>query len=275
MESVPRHPADVNFAQEQVESVGKMLETTFEYLERTPDALGNAIWQSVMRWNYQCVVDPAAEREETARYLATIVDIYAAAFAAAFEPEGTVPCEVDGTTYRVPAAGPNRLSSPQNLLAGLLFAAVHRDEERIQQLCGVNKYTMVASGVKADNYVLPWIDTLQRFLRHEDVPADLFTKVMELTDPDQATITPQDYMLRIAYPPIKMFYYLLRRDAEKFSEATVQAVTLHRDYWTHPDLAEEPDGFVALAPLAIAVLGKRVGLPVNVESEYLPHHLLR
>jgi hypothetical protein len=72
-----------------------------------------------------------------------------------------------------------------------------------------------------------------------------------------------------------MFYYVLRRDEEKFNKALEKALIAHRDWWTAEDRADDPQGFVALEPLGIAVLARSVGMNVEVSSEYLPENLLR
>jgi hypothetical protein len=62
---------------------------------------------------------------------------------------------------------------------------------------------------------------------------------------------------------------VLRRDADKFGTALEQALVSHRKWWTAADRADDPDGFVALEPLGVTILARRVGMPVTVTSEYL------
>jgi hypothetical protein len=46
-------------------------------------------------------------------------------------------------------------------------------------------------------------------------------------------------------------------------------------YWTIDEKrAADPAGHLALAPLAITCLAYDAGFPIEVESGYLPHHLL-
>ncbi|NKI44557.1 immunity 49 family protein [Streptomyces sp. LD120] len=53
-------------------------------------------------------------------------------------------------------------------------------------------------------------------------------------------------------------------------------VHLHKAYWTaDEDRAKDPDGSLALAPLAMACLAYDGGIPLNVASDYLPRHLLQ
>jgi len=47
------------------------------------------------------------------------------------------------------------------------------------------------------------------------ISPEMFIPAIDGTDPDQARITPPDAMLQVVYPPILMFYQVLRRDADK------------------------------------------------------------
>jgi hypothetical protein len=154
------------------------------------------------------------------------------------------------------------------------LAVVDRDERRVRELCDVPLDTLRATGVEYDAYMYPWIESVRAFLRREDVPPDMFIPAMDGTDPDQARITPRGAMLQLVYPPVLMFYYLLRRDEDKFNDALEQALTWHRTWWTAEDRADDPDGFIALQPLGIVVLAQSVGMRVEVSSEYLPENLL-
>ncbi len=50
---------------------------------------------------------------------------------------------------------------------------------------------------------------------------------------------------------------------------------LHKAYWTaDEDRTDDPSGMVALAPLAIACLAYDGDLPIDVQTDYLPKHLL-
>ncbi|WP_218920653.1 Imm49 family immunity protein [Lentzea guizhouensis] len=52
-------------------------------------------------------------------------------------------------------------------------------------------------------------------------------------------------------------------------------LTLHQRYWTESaDRAADPDGVVALAPLALACFAQDAGLKIRVRSDYLPGTLL-
>ena len=59
-------------------------------------------------------------------------------------------------------------------------------------------------------------------------------------------------------------------------KALVRALQLHKEYWTKDeDRRLTTEGAVALGPLAVACLAYDVGMPIEVESEYLPEYLLK
>jgi hypothetical protein len=79
----------------------------------------------------------------------------------------------------------------------------------------------------------------------------------------------------LLHPPINLFHHFVRKDEEGFSPALVEALKLHKAYWTlTEDRSTDIDGAVALGPLAIACLAYDAGFPIDVESDYLPKHLL-
>lgn len=61
-----------------------------------------------------------------------------------------------------------------------------------------------------------------------------------------------------------------------FNEALVQALQLHKEYWTaNEERQETSDGDIPLDVLALTCLAHDAGRPIDVESEYLPEHLLK
>ncbi|MFB6843330.1 immunity 49 family protein [Streptomyces sp. NPDC056373] len=74
---------------------------------------------------------------------------------------------------------------------------------------------------------------------------------------------------------MEVFHRFIRKDPETFSQALARALELHKQYWSEEDRTFQASGLVALAPLAIACFAHDAGLPVEVESEYLPAVLIK
>ncbi|MGW4245444.1 immunity 49 family protein [Nocardia sp. NPDC004722] len=264
---------DVYLAQVRVSNYGELIDASLADVGEYPHALGSARWRTLNRLQYQLIVDPPAADVETWSAAVLASEVANAVFAASSESDGTVRYVI-GRPCDLPALGPNRLSSPGDWVAAAWLAVITRNKRRIEELCEVGKYTLRASGVRTEGYMFPWIEVIQRFLGHEEVSPELFDSVMRLTDPGVVEFTPEDFVLKVAYPPVEMFYSLLRRDADRFNDSLARALGAYRSYWSSPELSENPNGFVALGPLAIATLACDVGIPIEIESDYLPTNLV-
>ncbi|MEV8331226.1 immunity 49 family protein [Streptomyces niveus] len=96
------------------------------------------------------------------------------------------------------------------------------------------------------------------------------------TDPQHARIAGTELMVKIIYPSLELFQLYLRREQQAFIEALVTALIWRKEYWTANEARSlSGDGLVALAPLAIACMASDAAMRIDVESEYLPKHLLR
>ncbi|WP_033293748.1 immunity 49 family protein [Amycolatopsis jejuensis] len=274
MTTVARHSVDVAVAWKQIEALSPQVGFYLDYLAKDTSALANVLRRELMLGQYRTVVDPDAADPDTWEDLGLAAQAAAAAFTAATAPEGQEVDAVIGRPLRFAGTGPTERADAGAWLTAAWLAIITRDDVLIQQLAAVPLDVLRASGIEHDAYMYPWVETLQTFLAHREVTPDMFLPALDGTDPDTAQFTPPAPMLQLVYPPIRMFYYLLRRNAEKFTEAFADALEQHRTYWTGEDRADEPDGFIALAPLAVAVLARSVGMSFDVQSGYAPANLL-
>jgi hypothetical protein len=133
-----------------------------------------------------------------------------------------------------------------------------------------------ASGADHDDYLYHWVAALQAYwLKRPELVPEL-TLTFQRSHPDVAAIADRDYIQQVAYPPINLFYKFLQKDEEGFHAALVEALELHKRYWTAtPERAEDIDGLVPYGILAVTCLAYDAGIPVEVESSYLPELLLK
>lgn len=126
-----------------------------------------------------------------------------------------------------------------------------------------------------DEYIYHWVDALQTYWLRRPGLVDKLIATIEASDPSVARIAPQDMLQGLLYPPINLFYHFVRKDEEGFTPALADALKLHKAYWTmDEDREADIDGSFALGPLAVACLADDGGFTIDVESEYLPKHLL-
>ncbi|MFI5566472.1 immunity 49 family protein [Streptomyces sp. NPDC051740] len=225
----------------------------------------------------QCSLDPTADKLETWEAWVMAMQVGSALFASATAPEGsTVECMIGHEVRTIPAVGITHFVDAGTWLEAFWLAVVCRDQARMTQLCEVPVETLRASGAVFEEYIYHWVDTLQTYWLERPGLGEKLVAAFDGTDPDRLRFMDREMMLKVLYPPINLFYRFVGRDAEQFNEALAQALELHKEYWTaNEERRETSDGDIPLDVLALACLAHDAGLPVEVESEYLPENLLK
>lgn len=269
--SIPRHDIDAAFARKQVQALQPLINSATADVDELASVRDNAL----RRLRYLTALTSAQSHDETRQAAVFASQTANAVFARTCKTEDEIRYRLGDQDVTLPVLGPNHHATPVDWLTAAWLAIITGSEERIGELCDVGKYTLRGCGVKVEDYVHPWIETLQRFLSGQPVSPALLTSVIDLSDPANAKYATSEFMLLIAYPPVNILYRVMRGTATTFNESLAQALTAHRDYWSQPDLAGDPGGFVSLPVLAMAILGRANGFPIEVESGYLPKSLLR
>ncbi|MFI8452798.1 immunity 49 family protein [Streptomyces erythrochromogenes] len=247
-----------------------------ESLENSPGII-DALWNSVrLGVAARSAVDPDGAGIDTWEAVVNAAQVGSALFQVSGATEGTVECRIHHEIRRLPAIGPKQIANCPNWLDAFWFAVICRDQERMTALCEIPLETLRASGAMHDEYLYHWVATLQAYRTHRQ--ADM---VQELTlaftqsHPDVAGIAPRDWLQQISYPPINLFYRFVKRDHDGFNAALVEALELHKTYWSHEERDFDVSGLWAIGPLAMACFAHDGGIPIEVESDYLPAALLR
>ncbi|GAA1187954.1 MULTISPECIES: immunity 49 family protein [Streptomyces violaceusniger group] len=274
--TVPRHgnpgPDDEGYAQD----LGEGLAKTILRLERSSRWFGGALDKAVLHVQARLAVDPSASEIETWEAVVSAMQVGSAVFASASAPEGTVQCRINHEMRTLPATGPQPYADAGNWLTALWFAIVCRDQKRMTQLCELSLDLLRASGAEYDEYIYHWVDSLQTYWLERPGLVDKLVAAIENSDPSVARIATREQLNKILYQPINLFRCFLRKDHTAFNDALQEALELHKSYWTANEEREEsPAGYLALGPLAITCLAYDAGFPIEVESDYLPKHLLQ
>nr|WP_234316376.1 MULTISPECIES: immunity 49 family protein [unclassified Streptomyces] len=244
-------------------------------LERSPASIDSMLGTAVLHLQARSAVDPRAARIETWEAVVSAMQLYSALFAVTGTTEGTVQCRIDHEVRTIPAIGPRPYADAGNWLTAFWLAVVCRDQKRLTQLSQVPLERLRSEEGAYDEYVYHWVAALQAYWLQRPGLVEELTATMQQSHPDVATIAPHDLLQNILYPPINVFYRFLRQDGPGFNQALAEALELHKAYWTaDEERTDDPSGMLALAPLAVACLAHDGGIPIEVESDYLPKHLL-
>ncbi|MFE9454777.1 immunity 49 family protein [Streptomyces sp. NPDC006739] len=279
--SVPRHAYPVDNTAEGLAVLDETLSWVVGELE-DPDDTGRsqALSVSVALAQSRCAIDPEASKFETWDAWVTAMQIGCALFDSAASAEGPVPCRIGGTgeVKYLPATGPTSYTHVGAWLTAWYLATICRENERLDRLAHVPVSFLRQSGAVFDEYVYDWVEALQSFWFQR--PAEMWDKLVaaiKKTDPDTAPhIADKETLLKLLYPPLELFQLCNRGDAERFNSALFEFLTWHKQYWADgEERAQSSDGLVALGLLAIACMAYDNDLPVEVQSQYLPKHLLQ
>ncbi|MBB5933924.1 immunity 49 family protein [Streptomyces zagrosensis] len=245
-------------------------------LESAPQVFGLTFADTVSTAELHCLSDPAVSKVETWEAWLTAMQTGSALFAAATAPAGTtVSCRIGGKVRSIPATGPQHFTDAGNWLTAFWLAITCRDQARMTELSRVSISLLRESGAVYDEYIYHWVDSLQTYWAEGPGLGERLVHAVNGTDPDEAGIAGRELVLKILYPPLNMFFRFVERDVAAFNEALVQALQLHKDYWAaDEERAETTASAVALGPLAVACLAYDAGIPIDVESDYLPRHVL-
>ncbi|MFF1459735.1 immunity 49 family protein [Streptomyces sp. NPDC058330] len=230
---------------------------------------------SLLHVEARCTIDPRAAEVETWEAVVSAMQVGSALFAMTSATEGTVQCRIDHEVRTLPALGPRSYADAGNWLAAFWLAIVCRDQTRMTQLCDIPLDALQSPGGQYDEYIYHWIDTLQAYWLRRPGMTDKLLAAIETSYPEEVSIAPRDLLQGVLYPPINLFYRFVRRDEAGFTQALADALGLHKAYWTaDEDRAKDPDGRINLALLAITCLAYDGEIPAQIESEYLPKHLI-
>ncbi|MFB6952245.1 immunity 49 family protein [Streptomyces niveus] len=275
---IPRHDFPTENAAEVMEPVVAAAREAIEGIEASGDDRWDALPSALSAAKWHCLQDPVAGDLRTWESWVLAMQVGSALFAAGTAQEGPVICRV-GTldeVRKLPATGPQDYLHAGNWLTAFYLALICRENERVNQLAQVPVEFLRASGVEFDEYVYTWIETLQNFWFGRAETWNTLVAAVNGTDPQRARIAGAELIVKIIYPSLELFQLYLRREQQALNEALVTALTWHKEYWTANEARSvSGDGLVALAPLAIACMASDADMRIDVESEYLPKHLLR
>ncbi|MFD3544182.1 immunity 49 family protein [Streptomyces sp. NPDC058655] len=246
-------------------------------IHKAPFALENAMSTAFVAACERSALDPTASWLESWEAWVAAMQCGSAIFAAATTPEPTVECLIHHETRTVPAfTDPEPFVDAGTWTTSFYLAVICRNAERITALCHVPTAKLRESGAVYNEYTYAWIETLQSYWLGRPDFADKLVEAAAGTDPDVPSLIAPDHVSQIAWPAMDLLRRRATGEHEQFNRSLEEALRAHKAYWTaDQERADSCYGWVALAPLAMACLAHDAGFPIEVESEYLPKHLLK
>ncbi|MFJ3962512.1 immunity 49 family protein [Streptomyces sp. NPDC090036] len=258
-----------------VPSMEGTLSYSLEEIETSHNSRSGAVMRSLNVALVRTLGDPGAVMLETWESWLLAMQVHSAVFAATDPDRESVTCKIRQEERHLATTGPQTYLNANTWLNAFYLAVICREAARLDMLARIPVSLLRDFGGTLDEYTYAWVETLQSFwLRRNDLGTHL-VRAVDLSAPEHPRVVDAEEMTKLRYPPIMMLYRYLRNDPVGFNEALADAVRWHKEYWTaDEDRAHNILGVVAIAPLAIACLAKANGIPVEVQTDYLPEALL-
>ncbi|MFV2195428.1 immunity 49 family protein [Nocardiopsis sp. LOL_012] len=252
---------------------------------RTANSIDSVLSSLYLDARISLALDPRAAQLETWQAWTTSMQVAHALFALSTAPEGTgVECVIDRRPRRLTATGPRYFTNAGHWTQAFFLALTCREEERWKELCRVPvdllREAGESKGTRYNTYLYHWIAALQAFILHRPELVDELTAAMELSAPGRAEIGAAETLDKLVFPQMNTFLKFAQGDSDAFNDALADGLRLFRDYHTaSEERAAKIDGAVPLGLLALACMAYdrshfEPGFRLEVESGYLPKHIV-
>lgn len=284
MKTVERHAIDTERAARDLPSLVRSFERNLNKLEQAPNPavqtfrLSSLLQVSGLCLGYRLALDPAADQGETWVSMTHAVQLSHAILATATTERDDIDCLVDQRLVRLSATGPTAEANAWQWEGALWNAVICRDRTRIRELTEIREEDLVAgSKGRYDDFLYAWARTLRAWFTGSmtDVETGLSETTRLLTSDHVTDRSHPDRLNEVVRPQILLLLHLASGDADGFNSALEVALTSHRSFWSKDSKgSNEPLGFIARGPLALTCIAHDRGLPIEVESPYLPKQLI-
>jgi hypothetical protein len=281
---VSRHELDHGVGQDLIEHETKRRAKLVRRLERDCSNIDLDLYPVYDLAEMMLLVDPEAAKVETWEAWTVAMQVHNAVFAVSEAEEGTeVEYRIDHEVRSLTSPGMLHCADPSTWETAFYLAVVCRDNARADALCQVPvehlRRAAEGGGVKYNEYTYHWIAALQAYVNGTDDLVSELRQAMELSSPRSGAFGGETLDL-LVFPKMEVFRRLLMGDSAKFNEALVFGLKSFRSYHTSREDENRVGGIVALGLLAWACLAydrsqRSSGFSLDVESEYLPKHLVR
>lgn len=276
MTTIARHATDLERAARSARLCAEELPEDLALARETPHGLWSVYEAEKSHAAWRSVADPTANEIQTWEAVVRAMQAGAALLTIGTAPPGTsVTATLDeqATTWTA-TAGMTHLH-PGTWLDVVSLVTVCRDQERTDLLCAIDPRALSTPGVTVLPHVGHWAYAWQRVWRKApDAAVDALVDALHASMPDRIPATTRRYVDLIDAPQMALLGHYLSQDQAEFGKTLITALESHKEWWSSPERADDPDGLIAWRVLALACLAKEVGWAVPVESDYLPAQLL-
>ena len=271
MKTIARHAIDQELAEEGVERKKDVLESVVQSAATRPPALNQVLRTAHSYAGYLSAA--GGETEPLCAALKTGARAADALFTLASK-SGEVEVDLGTQKVRLQSTGSTDTTDVGNWQVGWWIAHIVCDRRAIDVLRATPLEILRRSRTRGDECQYLFVDALQAL---ESRDADWSTRLqqaVDATDPEKAPLSDEEFVLNILVPQMELLFRFVKGEIAPFNETLQFALERHKKYWSKASRKRDPDGYIALGPLAIAAMARKAGMPIEVQSDYLQKPLL-
>ena len=263
---------DRELAEEGAERYQRMLQRFLQMATERAEAVSSVLETARSHAGYLSAVS-AEEAEVLLRHCGIGAQAGGALFALA-SGTGEVELALGSNHVKLAATGPTGATHPGLWRIGWWLAHIVNDQAAIGLLTATPIAVLRGSSSRADECQYLFVDALQAFHHRAANWGDKLQAALDATDPENRKFVDEDFVLNILVTEMQMLFYLGLGESKPFGTALELALERHKKYWSKAS-RRESQRFLALGPLALARMALSAGLPIDVQSDYLPRSLLQ
>jgi len=271
MKTITRHAIDRELAEEGVQNQGAILAGAIESSTTRPQAVASILAAARSVAGYLSVVAP--DIEPVCAALKTGARAADALFTLA-TGSGEVELDLGKQRVRMPATGPTDRAHVGRWRVGWWLSHIVCDRGAIDRLRTTPVEVLRRSSTTGDECQYLFAEALQSFEARSNDWGTRLKQALDTTDPDKATLSDEEFVLNILVPEMELLFRFATGDIPAVNETLAFALERHKKYWSKASRKRDPDGFIALGPVAIAAMARKAGIPLQVQSDYLPEALV-
>ncbi len=252
--------------EDRLGALGRMPRT----LQRNPIAAGSLCGS---------LIDGAAAAIETGRDRGVAVSLMRGAMEAGIaafrmaDADETAEVTVGGQRLTLPATGPTGATHPLTWLDAFGLTLALRSPEDTTYLCSLDVELLRGSVTMVDDFRYEIVVAMQAFWLGRNWRRAV-TEALELSQPEHTSVAGGEYV-EVETSMLAMLPAPEARDAAAFDEALAGSLEAHKRYWSAKRWSRSLRGLLAVTPLGLAALAHDRGMPVGVESGYIPDWIVQ
>jgi hypothetical protein len=269
---VARHPINLELALSGAEQRRRILCSAFEEAFGDADQLSPMVRSARAYAGYLSVVEPESPELPHALRLGAQASGAIATLAAA---EAPTQVEVGGRRWWLAQTGPTSAAHVDAWRAGFYLACIARERAALDALCSAPIDLLRRSSGPVEDCQYLVVDALQGWWQRDSDAGLRLRTALDASAPDELHGVADDLVLELLRPELELLSWFMLGQPEGLSDALAAALEHHRVFWSTGSRRTDPDGYLALGPLAVASLAHDAGWAIAVESDYLPVRLYR